>query len=307
LNTTFTPDDTVNYSTTSRSVELTVQQTSTTTTLTSSSNPQRINQPLTLTATVTANGTATGSVVFKSGVTVLGTATVSGNQATLTLSFVTTTTITAYYSGDANNLISTSAPLTEQIVPRFATTTTMSSSSSSSLYGQFVTLSAFVNAPTAPLGVVLFRNGTAILGAGTVDTTGAAFLTKNLLPVGTLSLSAQYVGSATLAPSTGTFTQTVAQAPSTVTLMSVVNPSNAGQAVDIVATLNTTLGTAPTGTVTFSSGGTTLGTVTLTTLSAGRAVLTISTLPAGADTVTATYSGNTNVASSSATLAQAVN
>ena len=110
-----------------------------------------------------------------------------------------------------------------------------------------------------------------------------------------------------LAGSTGNFTQTVSQANSTMTPMSPVNPSNAGQGVDIVASVNTILGSAPTGTVTFTSGTTTLGTVTLTTLSAGRAVLTTSALPAGADTITATYSGNTNVAGSSATLAQQVN
>jgi hypothetical protein len=50
-----------------------------------------------------------------------------------------------------------------------------------------------------------------------------------------------------------------------------------------------------------------LGTVTLTPLSDGRAVLTTSTLSAGLDNITATYSGNTNVASSSAIWTQQVN
>jgi hypothetical protein len=273
------------------------QKTGTATTLSSTPNPQRINQSVTLTATVTsAAGAATGTVVFKAGTTILGTAAVSAGQATLTKSFVTTATITAQYSADANNLASTSAPLTEQIVSRFPTTTTLISSSISSSYGQFVSLLARVSAPAVPTGVVLFRNGATILGVGTLDATGAAFLTKNNMPVGRLSLSAEYMGSAILAPSTGTLIQTVNQAASTIKLQSLVNPSSSGQHADFVATVNSSTGVVPTGTVMFTSGGTTLGTATL---SGGKAVFNTNVLPAGTNSVDATYSGNINVASSS--------
>jgi hypothetical protein len=68
---------------------VTVVTASTTTAVASSINPAYINQLVTFTATVTSQygGAATGSVVFYSGSKALGTASLSGNTATLTTSF----------------------------------------------------------------------------------------------------------------------------------------------------------------------------------------------------------------------------
>jgi sugar lactone lactonase YvrE len=111
----------------------------TTTTLTSSSpnNTSVFGQPVTFTATVAVvspgTGTPTGTVTFLDGSTTLGTGTLSGGVATLTLPSppppfftpggplllgplsVGTHSITAVYSGDANDLPSTSTLLTQVV------------------------------------------------------------------------------------------------------------------------------------------------------------------------------------------------
>ena len=74
---------------------------------TSSANPSYTGEDVTLTATISGLfGAPTGSVVFSDGSTALGTVPVSNGVAGYTGSFSTAGnhTITAAYSGDANNL-----------------------------------------------------------------------------------------------------------------------------------------------------------------------------------------------------------
>jgi hypothetical protein len=85
-------------------------QTATTTSVVSSLNPSTSGQSVTFTATVTGSS-PTGTVQFKDGGSDLGSAvTLSGSSAELTTSSlaVATHSISAVYSGDANNLASTS-------------------------------------------------------------------------------------------------------------------------------------------------------------------------------------------------------
>ncbi len=94
----------------------------TTTTLSASATSVDEQQKVTLTATVQGNS-PTGAVTFLNGATSLGTAPISGNSASLTTSFATAgpVSLTASYAGDANNLASTSSPITVTIVaPSFA-------------------------------------------------------------------------------------------------------------------------------------------------------------------------------------------
>src|SRR5205823_3960304 len=91
-------------------------------------------QPVTITATLTANspgaGTPSGTVTFKDGPSTLRTGTLNGSgQATFTISTlaVGSHSITASYAGDANFSGSTSSPLTQTV--RKAGTTTLVSSS----------------------------------------------------------------------------------------------------------------------------------------------------------------------------------
>src|SRR3954464_6823995 len=77
-------------------------QIATSTALTSSSNPSRVNAPVTFTATVTpaSGGAPTGSVTFTDGATTLATVATSGGVATFTTSALALGphTITAAYS-----------------------------------------------------------------------------------------------------------------------------------------------------------------------------------------------------------------
>jgi hypothetical protein len=188
----------------------------------------------------------------------------------------------------------------------FTTTTSVSSSLNPSVYGQAVTLKAFVESkgPVAPTGTVVFMNGTAEIGTATLSGNVAA-LTKANLPAGTLSLTARYLGDQLSAKSKSTpIGQTVAQAATLTAIESSLNPSTQGQLVKFTATV-----TSPTakvvGTVTFTSGTTTLGTVVLG--SAGRATFATSTLAHGQHKITAIYNGTKNILGSAASLTQTVN
>jgi len=96
-----------------------VAQNATTTTLVSSLNPATAGTAVTFTATVNAAfGLPTGTVTFKDGATTIGTGTVSSAKiATFTTKTLTAAThaITAVYSGDVNDLTSTSAALSQVV------------------------------------------------------------------------------------------------------------------------------------------------------------------------------------------------
>jgi hypothetical protein len=96
-----------------------VSQNATTTALVSSLNPATAGTAVTFTATVNAAfGLPTGTVTFKDGATTIGTGTVSSAKiATLTTKTLTVAThaITAVYSGDVNDLTSTSAALSQVV------------------------------------------------------------------------------------------------------------------------------------------------------------------------------------------------
>ncbi len=86
------------------------------------------------------------------------------------------------------------------------------------------------------------------------------------------------------------------------------NPSNFGQLVTFTATVTAQQGFykgTPTGTVNFTYGSTTL--CKAVTLSGGVATCAYAALPVGTDTVTATYSGDSNFTGSSVSLNQTVN
>src|SRR5207248_2263817 len=100
--------------------------------------------------------------------------------------------------------------------------------------------------------------------------------------------------------------QTVVQYPTTTVLTSTVNPALTGQAVTITATVATTTGHMPTGTVTITDGGTVIGTPTVD--GSGHATLTTSTLARGTHPLAAAYAGDANdCASSSDILTQTIN
>jgi len=90
-------------------------------------------------------------------------------------------------------------------------------------------------------------------------------------------------------------------APTTTTLTSSSNPSNFGQSVTFTATAaGEGFKVTPTGTVTFFDGSTNLGTSHLN--ASAQATLSTSALTVGTHSITATYNGDTNFASSTSSV-----
>jgi hypothetical protein len=276
----------------------------TTTTVTSSLNPSFSGQAVTFTATV-AGASPTGAVQFMDGALNLGSAvTLAGGAASFTTLSLTpgSHSITAVYSGDTNNLGSTSTALT-QIVNQAATTTSLISSLNPSLSGQAVTFTATVTG-ASPTGTVQFKDGASNLGSAVTLAGGAAsFATLSLTP-GSHSITAVYTGDGNNLGSTSTaLTQIVNQGATTTSLTSSLNPSLSGQAVTFTATVT---GASPTGTVQFKDGAANLGSAV--TLAGGAASFTTLSLTSGSHSITAVYSGDTNnLGSTSAPLSQNVN
>jgi subtilase family serine protease len=100
----------------------------------------------------------------------------------------------------------------------------------------------------------------------------------------------------------------VALPATSTTLTSSQNPANLFASVTFTATVTTTGSTTPTGTVTFYNGSTSIGTGTLNGSNPNQATFTTSSLTAASNSITATYGGDSNNASStSAALIQAIN
>jgi hypothetical protein len=192
-------------SSSSASVSQQVAQASSTTVVTSSATPSVFGQTVTFTATVAAvapgSGTATGSVVFSDGTTVLGTATVNAQgKATLTTATLGlgAHSITAAYSGDNNFIASTSAAFAHQ-VNQAASKTTLVSSANPAALGQAVTFTATVTAAApgsgTPTGSVQFIIDGVNFGNPVPLVNGSATSDSiNTLASGTHTISATYAG-----------------------------------------------------------------------------------------------------------------
>jgi hypothetical protein len=185
-----------------------VNQAATSTTLVSSPNPSTGGQLVTLTASITPSTLVTpisGTVTFKRGSTVLGSAPVSGGQAVLTTTTLPagTSNLTAIYAGDATYVGSTSVAISHTVLTG-TTTTTLTSTLNPSRVGTQVTFTATVVSSVAgvvPTGTVEFIEGSTTLGTGTLDATGhAKFSTSSLaLKNGkamTHNIKAKYLGDA---------------------------------------------------------------------------------------------------------------
>jgi hypothetical protein len=186
---------------TSPAIAQIVDKAITATTLASSPNPSTFRQDVRLTATVSPSA-ATGTVTFYGGSNALGTVSVDAGTATLTLSTLSAGphSLTAAYSGDANDTTSTSAALVQ--IVRDTTSTSLTSSPNPSNLNQAVTFSALVS-PSSATGTVAFYRGSTSLGSGTL-TNGKATLSVSTLSAGSHAITATYNGNSVDAPSTST-------------------------------------------------------------------------------------------------------
>ncbi len=194
----------------------------TTTTLVSALNPSTVGASVTFTATVTGNS-PTGTVAFKDGITAIAGCSaqpVNGaGQAACTTSSLAlgTHSITAGYSGDASNLPSVSAALSQVVnsgtIPSSSITVTSSANPSRIWTGVTFTASVTGNAPT---GSVRFTSDgatipgcTAVTLVGSGNTRTAACTTS--LTLGVHTIVSIYSGDTNNAPATSTpLTQIVA-------------------------------------------------------------------------------------------------
>ncbi|MBI0295058.1 Ig-like domain repeat protein [Streptomyces sp. PRKS01-29] len=316
---TATYDGDSGYTSSSGTATQTVGKAATTTTVASAPDPSVTGQTVTLTATVASvlpgAGIPTGTVTFSFGDgTPTVTAPLSGGTATTTHAYTTRTgspfPITATYNGDTNYTASTGTDT--QTVGRATTTTTVVSAPDPSATGQSVTLTATVASVSpgagTPTGTVTFSfgdgtsNSTVSLSGG-VATVNHTYTTRTGSP---FPITATYNGDTNFNASSGTDTQTInAKAATTTTVTSTPDPSVVGQPVTIRATVSSASGT-PVGAVTFSFGDGTNTAVNI--LSGGIATVThtYTTTTGSPFTITATYHGTENFATSSGTDTQTV-
>jgi len=274
--------------------------------LSSSPNPSPAGKLVKFTATLSSNaGLPTGTIGFNYNGTTLGSGAISPSglavYSTATLPSGSDS-VTAIYAGNSN--YSSAAASETQVVN--GTTTALSSNLNPSNYGQTVALTAQVT-PTGtsmPTGTVTFKNGTTVLGTETLNGSGVATLNDARLPAGSDTLTATYNGDSQNGKSTSAvLIQIVNQAQVSMSLTSSPNPSNSGRTVRFTATLVSN-GALPGGTVTFSYNGSTLGTGDIF---AGKASISTTGLPVGRDVVSASFTGNADFSSASASVTQDVN
>ena len=235
--------DTNFLTSTSSAVSQVVNQSSTTTALTSSTNPSVFGQSVTFTATVSAvspgAGTATGTVSFFDGTTLLGTGTLSAGTTTLSTSSLSggnTFSITAVYAGDSSFMASTSSAVNQVVNLDVANNPTFGAPTATA-NGFTVLISNydpnFAYAGTATAGSV------SISGTGLVTVTGVAGNTSSTATITTnrtnyVSGSGQVTATslASTAPLVvGTPPPTSSGGSSTVTLYDPVTGAEAGTAV----------------------------------------------------------------------------
>jgi len=252
-------------------------------------------------------------MVFFKGVNVLGAAPLSGGVASLTTAMPKTAgifNITAVFGGDSL-FASSGSPVLWQTVSnqsQLPTTTALASTLDPSIYGQSITLTAFITpssgSVSSPTGRVNFYDGAIIVGHAFLNAKRLASITQRFLNAGQHSLLAVYVGdSDNGASASSTLSQSVEPATTSATIASSMNPQTEGQPVTFTVRIASPTLT-PTGPATFQTGTTVLG---MAQLSGGRATLTVLSLPVGSTKITVSYSGNSNIEGSSASITQVVN
>ncbi|WP_436700289.1 Ig-like domain repeat protein [Nocardioides sp. BYT-33-1] len=312
---------------TSSAVSHTVNKAATKTTVASSAPVAVFGQPVTFTATVAVlapgAGSASGTVTFTDGDTVLGTAPVgsgTGGVASITVDSLTVGqhAVVATYDGDES--FSSSFGSVAQKVQRAQTSTVVTSTANPSQPGAAVRFTATVSpvAPGAgePGGTVQFKVNGAALGAPVAldDGTATSADFSDLAP-GTYRISAVYSGEPRFVGSTGLLDQgngqVVGKAGTSTELASDDAEADHGQAVTFTATVRAVAPATgrPTGVVQFWAGSTLLGAASLTPAAAAdtsTASYSTASLAAGTHEVRATYTGSVTFEGSTGTTAQVV-
>ncbi|HLJ94566.1 MAG TPA: Ig-like domain-containing protein [Gemmataceae bacterium] len=296
--------------------------------LLSSANPSVFGQSVTFTATISNQGlthsTPTGTVQFQIDGTNAGSPVnvqTTGGVTTASLSVSAlaagTHTVTAGYSGDTGFATSTGRLTGGQLINPAVTMTAVSSSAESSVFGQNVTFTATISVMVpgngSPTGTVQFViDGSAFgnpVNVGSSGGTSTASISTASLGVGVHTVKARYSGDGNFANSSADLTggQIVDYVATTTAVSSSLNSPVFGQSVTFTATISVVAPGAgtPTGTVQFQIDGSNAGRPVTVSTSGGvtAASLSIATLSVGSHTISASYSGDGDVAPSTGGLA----
>ncbi len=252
-----------------------------------------------------------------------------------------TYTVSARYGGDTSDASSTSTPISVTISPETSTTTLQVNaynpltgagvSPTSIPYGSEVLLDAQIegtaegaNTQGTATGTVTFANGATTLGTATVSASGNSASWPPLsskfvaLSPGTYSATAAYAGDASFKASTSApVAFTVAKGITTMTANDCTSTVSIGNftTANVNITTNFNAGAAPTGSVIITGNGQTIGTITplyptIYVVSSTDIVYILQgsgsfgglDLAPGNNTVTLTYSGDSNYSTASTTL-----
>lgn len=302
-----------NYAGSSGTASLQVTQAASSTTVNSSQTNVVSGQTITANFSVSANAPSSGNPVPTGTVTVTNatggscTGTLSSGSGTcaLVVGGSGSSSLTGVYSGDSNYTGSTSPASGSITIGKANTTTSASSSPNPSSVGQGVTVNvnvapAFSGTPTGTVAVSdnagATCNVTLVAGKGSCQV--------NPLVAGTRNFTATYAGDGNFNGSSGVASQTVNKAGTSLTVSASPNPSVVGQAVIVGVTVNAAFGGTPTGSVAISDS---TGASCTATLSGGAGQCSLLPGKPGADTISASYAGDSNFIGSSNQLSEQVN
>lgn len=255
-----------------------------------------VGDTIMLNASITSiYGTPSGTVVFSVDGNALPASPVSNGAASTTVSGLTAGNhnVAATFTSSDPAFANASATAVVLTVQKASANVMLSIDNASQIYG--AANSATVTIATSsgtPTGTVQFlidgvNSGTPVPVSG-----GIAKYALPTLTAGKHVITAAYSGDSSFASANAAgITVTVSQATAAVALTT--NPSTANTGASIMLTANVTSSAgAPSGTIQFFTGSTALGSPVQ--LTAGIATLSTTALPSGRDSVTATYSGDTN-------------
>jgi ELWxxDGT repeat protein len=285
--------------------------------LTSSPQPTVYGEAATFTASVIPDAgfsTPTGTATFHEGMTTLaaGVSLDANGQAAFSTASLSSGThfITATYDGSFQFAGGSQSAAMAQSVLHDDTTTTLTSSVDPAVFGQPVTFTATVTAKAPgsgmPIGFVQFDEGTKVLYSTFLDTpSGQATFSTSALAVGSHTITAAYIGLANFNASQGNDSaspEVVNPQGTGSAVTSSPSPAVLGQSVTFTAnvSMHGTGSVKPTGTVMFKEGSTILAS-SVPVNALGQATFVTSSLPLGSNTITVSYSGNSNFQASQAT------
>jgi 5'-nucleotidase len=255
--------------------------------------------PVTVTSSATAKPTGTvtvydGLVAVGTGVLVDGSATVPVDTTAMTSG---ATDLSVVYGG-ADDFATSGTSVTLTLSKAASTVT---AEDQTATYGAAGSLSVTVDASVPVSGTVTFSEGSTTLGQADVGADGTATLALSevTLAAGAHTITTSYGGNEQLSTSSTTFTLTVAKASTTVVAGDVTAARGSSPEVAVTVTSD---GGVPSGTVrVLDASNTEIGTGTLTN-GAVAVVVDTASLVTGANTVTVSYLGAADFATSTRTI-----